>query len=648
MKVTLDGEPVAGATVMQGGRATRWVTGADGRVEMQIDRQVDGQLYVIAAHPEARSNGAEWDEDTNEIAIALHRFSLVDNEQYVFADPGDPSRNTSTATCAHCHRTLNDDWYASPHRSAASNPVVQDVFAGVATARSEAGACSEVGGQQRAGLAPGTGESATRCYVGDGVLPALNPGCAESEAGCDTTAVSFGGCANCHAPGIDGKLGGRSLLEARGFAYEYGVHCDVCHHVASIDLSQPAGVGGRLRLVRPSEPSPTPSLGAFLPLTFGPFEDVVVAKMGAVRRDFFHEATLCAGCHQDEQPALVPGQALDPARWPTGLLPAQTTFAEWQASPMNPSAPCQSCHMPPAAHVSNGIDLQDLGLTPDVSSGWARAAGSIRHHSWVGPRQPESKMLSLAAALFIEKQIEAGEVRVSVTVKNVGPGHAIPTGEPMRSLVLIVEARCGETPLRATAGDAVPDFGGYLERRTKAEGFTSWEGARVGDVVRVIRRAGGYHDYQGFGPFGDGRFTPEQKGMPHEDVVGEAIVTSVSGSSVTFDRVLPDGDIAYRGEPLSATGDTTSRALAGAPGFAFARVMAAADGRRMVPHFLAVDVASDNRLLPQQSWTSQHRFATTCPTPEVRARLVHRAYPIELARERGWELSDSLMTEAVR
>ena len=57
---------------------------------------------------------------------------------------------------------------------------------------------------------------------------------------------------------------------------------------------------------------------------------------------------------------------------------------------------------------------------------------------------------------------------------------------------------------------------------------------------------------------------------------------------------------------------------------------------------------SDTRLLPRASRSSTHRFAATCEAPEVRAVLVHRAFPLELAQERGWAMSDSIMVEAQR
>ena len=69
----------------------------------------------------------------------------------------------------------------------------------------------------------------------------------------------------------------------------------------------------------------------------------------------------------------------------------------------------------------------------------------------------------------------------------------------------------------------------------------------------------------------------------------------------------------------------------------------AADGGQVVTH-----VASDNRLLPQSGFESEHRFQKTCDDPEIHAVLVERAWPVDLARQRGWQLLDLKMAEARR
>ena len=219
----------------------------------------------------------------------------------------------------------------------------------------------------------------------------------------------------------------------------------------------------------------------------------------------------------------------------------------------------------------------------------------------------------------------------------------------MRSLLLLVEARCDGDLLAPSGGDVVPDYGGALATQEASEDWSLWPGAEPGQIVRVVERTGAWRDYTGYGPFGDGTFDAVAKGVEVEQYVGESVIESVDGDLVTFDVPLPEGDIAYLVEPAGHPSDgDDALARAGAPGFGFARVLGGVGGARMVPHFAAVDVLSDNRLLPQQEWTSVHRFAATCAEPTVQATLVHRAYPLPLARERGWDLIESVMVEVVR
>jgi hypothetical protein len=497
--------------------------------------------------------------------------------------------------------------------------------------------CEESGGAWEAMPAPGGAALEESCRVG--------PGVRELTGG-------NGACADCHAPGIDGALGGRDLAEATGVAYRGGVHCDVCHHVAAVEPSAPAGVSGRLAIVRPSEPG-SPSVGAWAPLAFGPLPDVLNPRMGAVyREEVFHGAALCGGCHELEQEGLVPGVSLDTTRWPEGRLPVHSTYSEWEQSGLAPGVPCQSCHMPPDPTVGNAADLynhfQDVRV--GVSAGWERPPGTVRRHAWYGPRQRESGMLELAATLRVElSRAEGATVEARVTTTNVGPGHALPTGEPSRQLHVRVEARCDGRALPAVGGDVVADFGGALATRPAGEDWERWPGAAPGEVIRVLRRTGSWVDYAGWGPFGDGRFSASEKGLEAWTLVGEARVRAVApDGTVTLDAPLPEGDRAVRGlDGLPVDGDP-AQALAGAPGWSFARVLVGADGARMVPHHEAVDVASDHRLLPGASWTSRHRFdASGCAgAVESRATLVHRAMPWALARSRGWDVRDSVMATA--
>jgi hypothetical protein len=333
----------------------------------------------------------------------------------------------------------------------------------------------------------------------------------------------------------------------------------------------------------------------------------------------------------------VEGTVIDLARWPSGMIPVHSTFSEWQQSPMAAGLACQGCHMPPAdPSVTNGADLQAVSeASTGITAGWPRPPGSTRLHTWAGPKSPQDARLPSPLTLQLEKGLEQGVLTASVTVTNVGAGHAIPTGEPMRAVVVLVEAYCEETPLVATGGDSVSDIGGALDWREADQGFDTWPGAKVGEVIRVVSRSGERVDYEGFGPFGDGTFSLEEKGLWVEQVVGQSVITAIDGETVSLSAPLPLGDRAYR---------ASSDAWAGLPGFAFARVLVGPDGQRMVPHFRAVDVVSDNRLLPGKSWTSNHAFISTCEAPTIEVRVMGRAVPLYQSRLHGWELRDTTLS----
>lgn len=654
VRVTIDGEPSPETVVVQGGTPGKWLTDERGVALVPVNADVEGELLLMASHPRARIKNAPFEPGVTErVTISLTRYDASDNPDFEFFDPGTPTRRPNTNQCGHCHQTINEAWVVSPHRSAASNPIVHDLYSGTASVDS-AEACEAAGGRWLLGRLPGGGEG-ERCYLGHGALPALNPD-ACGDGPCKRTPTRVGGCADCHAPEINKTLGGNDLLDAEGLSYDFGVSCSVCHLTESVVLDAEPGVAGRLKLMRPSEPAPLSiGGGGFLPLIFGPSHDSPNPRMGSVQRDHFRDGSLCAGCHQHESEVLVQGVEIDAARWPDGRLPVQTTYEEWRTGALGEATRCPSCHMPPDAQVANGADLQRFELAEvGVQGGWHRPPGQVRRHSWIGPRQPESRMLQLAAALKVRKTLQGdGRLTVEVETRNIGAGHAIPTGEPMRHMLLVVEAWCSEAPLRAVGGDAVPDFGGWLDRRDASADWSRWPGARVGDRVRVVRRPGAFYDYDGFDRFArDGGLTPQERGMPVEEVVGAARVVAVDGDLVSFDVELPQGDVAYRVRPRSEATDAEERAaltgLAGAAGFGFARVMVGVEGERMVPHFLATDVVSDNRLMPQRSWTTTHHFAAQCDEPQVQATLLYRPYAWELARQKRWPQSEAVMEEVRR
>ncbi len=667
-----DGAPVAGAVALQGGKEIQMTTGANGEFELELTSTDPGTPTAVAAKTGYRSAGLELTSLPGEpIELMLYIVEPPDNTGYDFRPPGvgDPEIDNSTLFCGHCHTTLTAQFQTSGHARATRNPLLQDLYAGAAFALADQSDCEAAGGLFRQGAVPGApGDTADRCYVGDGVLPDLNGCGGPGMDACDDPAISpleapdaFGACADCHALAMDGPAGGRNLLEADALAHDNGNHCDACHHVRDIDLDAPAGNAGRLVMQRPREKLNDEIDAPVRQALFGPYPDVPNGFMGGSWQPKFSTAEFCAGCHLQLQPALLPGATLAP-RFASGL-PTHSTFTEWQEGPFAASdTHCQSCHMPQIDDLFNVVDVS----TPEdsgIAGGFARAPEKMRAHTFRGPltQQPAvPRLIDNAVEIDIVATPIGSSLQVDLLLTNVACGHAIPTGEPMRSLVLVVEVEgCAQrfTPLD---GMTIPDFGGALASGIAGAGVTiagttvAWpDGAALaqpGFVVRVVRPSSAFWDYDGIGLFEGSTLSPAEKGMPISDPVGEAVVVSVNAGAIELDNTLTvaAGDVVYLGEPTPpsfADGDLV-RALAGAPGAAFGRIIVDPAGRRHVPHYRGVDIASDNRIGPGREASTNHSFEIPagCLDASVTATLVYRPLPLEQARERAWEARDYIVS----
>lgn len=106
----------------------------------------------------------------------------------------------------------------------------------------------------------------------------------------------------------------------------------------------------------------------------------------------FGTAAACAGCHQiDARPGV----------------PMQDTVAEWREAG-EPGGACQPCHMP------------------------SRPGG--HRHDAPGGADPE--LLARALAVEATAAHEGWDTRVSLTLRAEGAGHAVPTGDVFRRLVV--------------------------------------------------------------------------------------------------------------------------------------------------------------------------------------------------------------------
>lgn len=671
--VVTDGQsPVEGAVVMQGGLQPAFTTGPDGKFTLEV-QNLPGIPTVVAAKVGYRSAGYEvFELPQGDIELVLVYAAPPDDTAYVYGDPGNgnPAHDMNTSYCGHCHTSYVLDFQPSGHNRSARDVAVQDLYAGVSSAQTDQASCVAAGGQWRAGLVPGSDAmTASKCYLGAGVLPDLNPSCGGAgQLACDDPALAagskpkaFGRCADCHAAGIDGPAGGRDLLEAKGFAYDDGTHCDVCHHVKDVDLTQPPGAGGALVIQRPREKIGELGNMQVLQVLYGPEPDVPNGFMGGSWQPKFKESVFCGGCHEQKQEALVHGTSLDPVRWPDGL-PTHSTYSEWLEGPFGGSATtCQVCHMPPDDHgLVNSVDTSTAEMS-GMTYGFPRTPKQLRKHTFRGPLSGTPRFIAGKVTLDVAAVPANGALAVTTQLKQTS-GHAMPTGEPMRSLLLVLHAEGCGSELTASDGMTLDDWGGALAEGVVGAGVTvngdqiTWaaaSAAKVGAVVRVVRPTGTYDDYPGIGFFANPTLTAPEKGVPIPAPMGEATITGVSGSTLTLSKPIAaqDGDVVYLGEalPWPPADDAGSLAIAGHAGYSFARTLVDASGARGVPHFRAVDMVSDNRLAPGVTRSTTHTFAVPpgCPSAKVDAVLLYRPFPVALARERGWsEARDYVVSTA--
>lgn len=603
------GEPLQGAFVLAGGAPqVDWlITDAAGRTEMPALGDPRNDPYVTVAKRGFWSGGGRRPDDGSGMDVTLRQLPDPAETTYVFARAGDVDDMAGTDRCMHCHTTLGEQWNRSAHKRALSNPVTLALYEeAVAAGAAAAQACGD-------------------CH---GVVLAAPAG--RPDGGFDLSAPP-------------------ASPEAEALRAE-GVTCDVCHKIADVtpDPARP-GLQGSLSLLLPSIPSASP-ISEYEPLQFGPHGDILNPFMGGAYQPQFREAVLCAGCHSLHQPIPEDAFAADVLaerrqRWPDGL-PILQTWQEWRAGPMSAGPTCQGCHMPTLDEETGAGDISANGWSGDTSVGMFRPLGEVRRHDWPAVAELGPNAVSLSVELA--QGLAADELIATIRLTNAGAGHALPTGEPLRQIAVLLTAA-----LPPLGGHAIPAHGGASRTATLGEDaaydaadrsvtLTGTAPPPETAVVRLVRPTGAFDDYEGpgVGWFSAPETTPQGKGLPLAEVVGESVVQAVDAAAgrLVLATPLPDperGDVVYL---------LTDPALqwAGAPGWLGSKLLVDATGAGPAHHGQVADIRSDNRLAPGASATFTVRYPLPADAPlVVTARAIHRKRPADLALPRGWPTGDT-------
>ncbi len=396
----------------------------------------DHYVGWIAVDPGA----ADW-QGGDHLVITLKPLPTYDNHDYDwFSFEG----VEGTASCGLCHREY-DEWLADQHSQAAVNHRFITMYKG-----------TNVDGEQSPPIKWGSQGQALppdpdQPYYGPGFM-LDNPGRAGNCATCHTPLASKSpndqncGWSGCHTSLTIERSNGfikpaAMPLSLSGDAAE-GITCDFCHKIGGVILD-------------PHTQLPLPDMPGILSYRlYRPVEgeQVFFGTVLDVNRRVSYlplesESAFCAPCHYGVFGGVVGVGTV------TGGTVIYNSYGEWLDSPYSDpetGLTCQDCHMLPSE--ANWFVFPDRGgLTRDY----------VTLHNHTMPGAADETLLQNAVTMVSTAERSGDRVEVEVSITNDQTGHHVPTDAPIRSMILVVEARdSGGTLLALREGPVNPAYSG--------------------------------------------------------------------------------------------------------------------------------------------------------------------------------------------
>jgi hypothetical protein len=244
-------------------------------------------------------------------------------------------------------------------------------------------------------------------------------------------------------------------MNSLGRIERMGVTCDFCHRVSSVHLKENTSVNTGVMMLELMRSSDEICSG----MTANSSKPV--GNSTKIRKSSF-----CASCHQG-------------SFWG---VPVYNTYSEWLASDYaKERVQCQHCHMPDQQinhHKNNDVITNES------------KPSKVRSHVFYGSN--DSTFLARAVEMTLTAQNLRNKLSVEIQVKNKGAGHFLPTGQPMRNLILLVKAiDANSQELTYNSENRVPIWGG---RGEIADG--NWEGLPGKGFAKVL-----FEHYSPYNPF---------------------------------------------------------------------------------------------------------------------------------------------------
>jgi hypothetical protein len=425
--------PVRGAAVRVQATTVQTKTDDGGRFTLGVEDLGDGPFTLIAWAAGYYTCGPVRAKPGQiDVELVLTAHATVDNPDYAWLPAlCQPGLREDPMCCSKCHSRKGtdlypflpvDEWLLDAHSQSAVNPRFLSIYTGKALSEIPDATNSELASPE---------ESDPSFESSDQTLPERGPGYKVDFPD------SAGNCATCHVPAASFTSPfSVDPTKISGVAAE-GVTCDFCHKVWDVQLDPSTGLPFADKPGVFSYEFRRPMVGQ--QFFAGPFDDV------APGQDTFlalqERSEYCAPCHHGSFNGSIIYDA----------------FGEWLGSRYSdPSFPaskqCQDCHMPTG--LTCLIALPDKGAR-------RRAPATIASH--LMPGGSDLKHLQRAASLNIVASRENDLVKIKISVRNAGAGHHLPTGSPLRHVMLLISARNTQgQQLTLRSGPRLPQWTGDL------------------------------------------------------------------------------------------------------------------------------------------------------------------------------------------
>jgi hypothetical protein len=202
---------------------------------------------------------------------------------------------------------------------------------------------------------------------------------------------------------------------------------------------------------------------------------VVNPVMSASYSPAYDKGNYCAICHSqvknlDNNKSWNRKKVYSDSEWQgfdigdDTVLPVQTTYQEWKnwqdgllADDSNKGKKCQDCHL---SWRKEMLPYDNYVIDGHARNMWGtkRDPQNIRPHHFDGGTKTQ---LATALSMELEGRVKEGILEIDVFITNTNGGHWIPTGDPMRNVMLVLSATDSDgKSLKKTKGEELPGWAG--------------------------------------------------------------------------------------------------------------------------------------------------------------------------------------------